>query len=123
VLRPTPEKTKRHVGDTAVSWILHDMEAMTKGKSLNERQSKYQNIFKGLMTPPGPALDHPAAPLLLEMATLGCMADVGKGWTMEMLEAAIEKGLHPSAMEPDAAGQLREETLEKVAQGKATPGW
>ena len=38
---------------------------------------------------------------------------------MEMLEAAIEKGSHPSAMEPEAAGQLRAETLEKVAQGYA----
>jgi hypothetical protein len=38
---------------------------------------------------------------------------------MDMLEAAIEKGSHPSAMEPEAAGQLREETLEKVAQGYA----
>lgn len=36
---------------------------------------------------------------------------------MEMLEAVIEKGAHPSAtLQPDAAGQLWEETLEKMAQ-------
>ena len=67
----------------------------------------------------GEALNHPAAPLLLELTTLGCPAEVGEGWSMEMLEAAIEKGSHPSAMEPEAAGQLRTETLEKVAQGYA----
>jgi hypothetical protein len=36
---------------------------------------------------------------------------------MEMLEAAIGKGAHPSAIVPEAVTQLREETLEKVAQG------
>jgi hypothetical protein len=63
----------------------------------------------GLMAlPSGPALDHPAAPLLLELATLGCMADVGEGWMMEMLEATIEKGSHPSA----SYGTERSKTAE-----------
>jgi hypothetical protein len=48
---------------------------------------------------------------------LRCTAEVGKGWMMEMHETGIEKGLHPSAMELDATGQLQEETLEEVAQG------
>jgi hypothetical protein len=91
----------------------------TTGNGLTNRQSKYQHMFKGLMAPSGEALNHPAAPLLLELATLGYPAEVGEGWSMEMLEAAIEKGSHPSAMEPEAAGQLRTETLEKVAQGYA----
>lgn len=34
-----------------------------------------------------------------------------------MLEAAIKKGAHPSVLPPDAAGRLREETLEQVAHG------
>jgi hypothetical protein len=38
---------------------------------------------------------------------------------MVMLEAVIAKGSHPSAMKPEASTQLREETLEKVAQGYA----
>ena len=36
-----------------------------------------------------------------------------------MLEAAIAKGAHPSALVPEAATQLRNETLEKVEQGYA----
>jgi hypothetical protein len=97
---------KRHVGDMAVTWLLEDMARMTtSGNGLTNRQSKYQNMFKGLMAPSGEALNHPAAPLLLELATLGCPAEVGEGWSMEMLEAAIEKGSHPSAMEPEAAGK------------------
>ena len=38
---------------------------------------------------------------------------------MDMLVVAIAKGSHPSAMEPEAAMQLRAETLEKVVQGYA----
>jgi hypothetical protein len=59
------------------------------------------------MAPSNDTLLHPAAPLLLELATLGCKADVGEAWTMDMLEAAINKGAHPSALQPKAAGQLR----------------
>ena len=71
------------------------------------------------MVPSGDTLHHLAAPLLLELATVGCRADVGEGWTMDMLEAAIAKGAHPSAMEPEASAQLQEEMLEKVAKGYA----
>ena len=72
------------------------------------------------MAPSGKALEHPAAPVLLELATLlGCTADIVDSWTMEMLEAAIAKGAHPSAMVLEAAMQLRNETLEKVEQGYA----
>jgi hypothetical protein len=61
-----------------------------------------------------------AAPLLLELATLGHKADVGQEWILEMLEAVIKKGAHPSAtLQLVATGQLWEETLEKVAQGFA----
>jgi hypothetical protein len=57
---------------------------------LSDSQSKYQKLFKGLMAPSGPALKHPAAPLLLELATVGCTAAVDGSWMMEMLEAAME---------------------------------
>jgi hypothetical protein len=86
---------------------------------LTEQQSKYKNKFRGLMAPSGPALEHPAADLLLELATVGCSSHIGEQWSMEMLDAAIRKGAHPSAMLPEAAKQLRDETLEKVAQGYA----
>jgi hypothetical protein len=120
VLRTTPERMKRHVSDITVASMLDKLEnAATSKGELTKRQRKYQSVFKGLMAPSGPALEHPAAPLLLELATMGCHADIGEAWTLEMLEEAIAKGAHPSAMEPVPAAQLREETLEKVAQGYA----
>jgi hypothetical protein len=119
VLRTTPEKMKRHVSNIAVASMLDSLNnAATRG-GLTERQCKYQSVFKGLMVPSGAALDNPAALLLLELATLGCHADIWEAWTIEMLEEAITKGAHLSAMEPIPAAQLREETLEKVAQGYA----
>ena len=78
VLRATPEKMRKHVSDTAVAWLLDDIDTTTATMGLNERQRKYQKLFKGLMVPMGEALEHPAAPLLLEIATLGCRADVGE---------------------------------------------
>ena len=71
------------------------------------------------MAPSGRALEHPFAQTLLEYARNGCPADTGEQWTMEQLEAAIKKGAHPSAQEPEAARQLINETLEKVEQGFA----
>jgi hypothetical protein len=110
-----PEKMKRHVSDIAVASMLDTLDHAATNGGLTERQRKYQSVFNGLMAPSGAALDHPAAPLLLELATLGCHADIREAWTLEMLEEAITKGAHPSAMEPMPAAQLREETLEKVA--------
>lgn len=71
------------------------------------------------MAPTGPALDHPAAPLLLQYAKTGCPADCGKDWTLDQLEAAITRGAHPSARDPVAAKALHEESLEQVEQGFA----
>jgi hypothetical protein len=86
---------------------------------LPERQRKYQQTYRGLMAPSGPALHHLAAPLLLELTTLGCTSEMGDTWTQELIEAAIKKGAQPSAIDPEAAKQLRNETLEKVKEGYA----
>jgi hypothetical protein len=102
-----------------VMWRLDQLGRAGNMQGLSAQQSKYNKLFNGLMAPSGPALAHPAAPLLLELATLGCTVTNADVWMMEMFEAAIHKGAHPSALIPEAAKQLREETLEKVAQGYA----
>ena len=75
--------------------------------------------IRGLMCPRMRALDHPAAPLLKEYASQGCPVDVGRNWTAEELEAAVEKGPHSSSLEPDAIEQIQMEAREKVKQGFA----
>ena len=69
--------------------------------------------------PSGPALEHPATPMLMEFATTGCDATIDTQWTMEMIKATITRDAHPSTQLPEPAAQLCQETLEKVDQGYA----
>jgi hypothetical protein len=73
--------------------------------------------IRGLMCPRLRALEHPAASLLKEYASQGCPVDVGRNWTLEELETAVEKGPHSSSLEPDAIEQIQMEAKEKVKQG------
>ena len=87
-------------------------------KKLTQTQGTLSHIV-GLTYPTGPALNHPAADMLLHFGTKGCPVDCGNPWTQEQLEAAITYAAHPSAKDPSAATCLRKETLEKVEQGFA----
>ena len=92
----------------------------TTPSTLTQAQSKSPPLTKRkLMQPSGPALDHPAAPLLQKYAESGCPANVHDPFPLKALEAAIKRGAHPSARTPEAANALRQETEEKVAQGYA----
>lgn len=73
----------------------------------------------GLMRPRGRALEHPAAPLLLQYAQQGCPVDCGPNWTPEQIQIAVERGPHPSARHDEAAKELWKEAHEKVEQGFA----
>ena len=84
---------------------------------LSSDQSKYPYAFIGLVAPSRPALEHPATPMLLEFATKGCNAAIEDKWNMGLIKAALTKGAHPSALQPEPAVQLHAETLEKVEQG------
>ncbi len=50
---------------------------------------------------------------------MGCPANCGPPWTQAHLNAAIQRGAHPSAQTPDAATTLWSEALEKVEHGFA----
>ena len=54
-----------------------------------------------------------------QYATKGCPVDVNRTWTLEELDAAVERGPHASALEPDAIDQIQEEAREKESQGFA----
>ena len=90
---------------------LEEDEVVAKRKALAEElmgeDAKTPLRIRGLMCPWMRALDHPAAPLLKEYASQGCPVDVGKNWTAEELEVAVEKGPHSSALEPDAIEQMQ----------------
>ena len=102
---------------------LTDGEEVTKRKALAKElmgdEANKPVKIRGLMVPRMRALDHPAAPLLKEYASQGCPVDVGRDWTLEELEAAVEKGPHSSALEPDAIEQIQVEARDKAKQGFA----
>ena len=66
------------------------------------------------MIPRNTALWHPFAPTLLNYAYQGCPVDCGKNWTITQMQAAVERGSHPSAKDPIAAKACRAETMAKV---------
>ena len=87
-------------------------------EGLTEPQSKCIPRV-GLMMPSGPALHHPAAPMLQAFGTFGTPVENTCTWTLEELDEAIEYNAHPSARTKEAAAELYKETQDKVAQGFA----
>ena len=74
--------------------------------------------YRGQMCPSGLALHHPAAGKLFEYATKGCPALTGKQWSREMIEQAVLRGPHATAMEPSAMEQFQREAEEKSKLGQ-----
>jgi PAS domain-containing protein len=71
--------------------------------------------WKGQMCPRNLALHHPAAAELLKYATGGCPVKSGKPWTRAEIEAAIARGNHSSAQEPEAIEFHMAQVQEKIA--------
>ena len=102
---------------------LEEDEVVAKRQALAEElmgdEAKKPLKIRGLMCPRMRALDHHVAPLLKEYASQGCPVDAGRNWMAEELEAAVEKGPHASALEPDAIEKIQIEARDKVKQGFA----
>ena len=58
--------------------------------------------------------------VLLDYAHKGCPVNMGAPWTKEMMEAAIEKGPHVSALDDEAMEQLQQEVQAKAEIGQCT---
>jgi len=71
------------------------------------------------MFPQGRAASHLAGTLLEEWATYGCPTNTGKEWTVAEMEAAIRRGPHKSAREPEAIEHFKQEIERKVKDGQA----
>ena len=99
--------------------LADTMQGPTIPTNLSKAQSKYHKQFLGLVLPCGPALEHPATPMLVDYMTNGCNAAIHMQWTMDMLNTAIAHGSYPSALQPEPAMQLWAEMLKKVDQGYA----
>jgi hypothetical protein len=64
------------------------------------------SLHRNQMCPSGLALHHPAAKTLLQYAMKGCPTNTGNPWTIQQMQAAIDRGPHVSALVPEAVHQL-----------------
>jgi hypothetical protein len=71
------------------------------------------------MAPQGLALKHEAADLLSNWEQFWCPTQTGRDWTLEEIQAAINRGPHKSALKPNAIAHYKEEVRDKVAKGQA----
>ena len=101
-------------GDEISYWTRHQATSTIKPMG-----REYPTDMQGQMCPAGNALSHPAANLLRNYATQGCPSNTGANWTVDQLDAAVERGPHQSALEPEARDQHKNEVMEKVARGQA----
>ena len=70
------------------------------------------------MAPQGPTQKHEAAELLTDWERFGCPTKTGRDWTLAEIQAAIDRGPHKSALEPDAIKHFADEVTDKVAKGQ-----
>ena len=107
------KRLQRQAAQTHPSyWATHEgkFEEPTAMEELDE--------YLGEISPRGLALYHPAAAQLLQYATGDCPINSGQPWTLEMINTAIERGAHVSAMVPEAIEQLEAEAIEKKRKGR-----
>jgi hypothetical protein len=112
-IKPPKYFTTAKQADEAAQKAMHQRIHLlpNQGKlqaTIGKCSDKRQEFENGLMNPSGPALDHPAAPLLSDYAKYGCPVDCGPNWTREQIEEALDYGAHPTAKIPAAL-----ECLEK----------
>jgi hypothetical protein len=71
------------------------------------------------MAPQGLTLKHETAHLLRDWEQFGCPTAAGRDWTIQEIQAAIDRGPHKSALGPDTIKHFAEEVADKVARGQA----
>ena len=97
-------------------WARHD-GAKLLDPAHWEKRTKKAEVRE--MAPQGLALQHEAADLLTDWEKFGCPTQTGRDWSLAEIQAAIDRGPHKSALEPDAIAHFAEEVADKVAKGQA----
>ena len=116
-LRRENKQRKRELKSTQQPYT--QWKVQEGGKKLRKRWDDDVKKYQHAMCPKGQALGHPAAQLLQEYAEVGCPVRTGKPWTREMMEEAVRRGPHESALTPEALEHFANEAKEKVKKGQA----
>ena len=97
-------------------WTVHNGKTLLPEEHWNERKNAAEDRE---MSPQGLALRHEAADTLTDWARFGCPTCTGRDWTLAEIEAAIARGPHQSALDPEAIANFAEEVTTKVNKGQA----
>ena len=97
-------------------WTIHQGHTLL-------REDHWEEVRKtadaAQMAPQGLALHHEAAGVLAEWETMGCPTCTGRDWTLAEIQAAIDRGPHRSALEPEALRHFNDKVQEEVTKGQA----
>jgi hypothetical protein len=93
---PSPADQQRHEPNLWVPTKLHK----ERQKDLHPT-NQAQGETTSLMQPQAHMDGHPFAPTLHEWSDVGYPVDCGPDWAWETIEAAVQRGPHKSAMDPE----------------------
>jgi hypothetical protein len=96
-------------------WIPRKLEAERANHPMSLAQGKTQR--RSLLQPQLRAQGHPFFPTLHEWATNGVPVDCGPNWEWEIVEQAVARGPHRSAMEKDNIALVHEDIQYQVDAG------
>ena len=121
-LAPTLKKQSESETSTSPLESKQHLQApwkITKSRAPLPRIEVRKQKTQKQMQPQGLATSHPAFQTLQQYAKKGCPAKTGRHWTKEEMQAAIDRGNHISARQPEAVAAYQAEIQEKINKGQA----
>ncbi len=100
----------------ASPWIMHHGKTLLQS---NHWEGRLKTLALSEIAPQGLALQYKVAQLLMDWDKFGFPTMTGRDWTLEKIQAVINRGPHQSALETEAIAHFKEEVRNKVAEGQA----
>ena len=94
---------------------------ITTSRAPRPRKEVRTQKLQKQMQPQGLTKNHPAFQTLQQYATKGCPTKTGRHWTREEMQAAIDRGNHISARQPEAVAAYQAEIQEKISKSRGKP--
>jgi hypothetical protein len=112
VVTPTEADRKRQCKDPNV-WAPRSIEKERRNLPI----SQAKGTRRGLMQPQQGAQNHPFYPTLKQWGTQGVPVNCGPNWDWDVIEHAVARGPHRSALDPENAATVQEDVQYQVDAG------
>ena len=100
-----------------INKLINNNKALPSEVPIQHEFGKYKQ--PKLMKPQQLTHELHSSSTIIESYVNGCPVDCGTPWTRDHIIAALKRGAHPSAKQPDARQCLIKETMSKVNEGYA----